>query len=230
MVISEIFHSVQGEGLLAGLPSVFIRTSGCNLRCNWCDTDYASWNPEGVEMKVSEIVKKVKEFDCPNIVITGGEPMIAPNIFDLADELYNLRFHITIETAGTVLPNNIRCHLASISPKTSNSTPDERLSENWRKRHERDRLNIGILKEWVENYNYQLKFVVSSDEDIVEINEIVEQIGSPLTADRVMLMPEGTTCEQLEEKTQIMLDLCRKYNYRYCDRLHIKLFGNEKGT
>src|SRR6187401_901216 len=105
MLISEIFYSVQGEGELTGVPSVFVRTSGCNLRCTWCDTPYASWNPEGQEMSVSEIVAEVLEHPAQFVVLTGGEPMIAKGIRELADALHAAGKHITIETAGTVAPD-----------------------------------------------------------------------------------------------------------------------------
>src|SRR5207245_4988362 len=84
MLISEIFYSIQGEGELTGVPSVFIRTSGCNLRCNWCDTKYASWNPEGADMPVDVILEKVSAYPANHVVLTGGEPMIAKGIRDLA--------------------------------------------------------------------------------------------------------------------------------------------------
>ena len=104
MRISEIFHSIQGEGLLAGVPSVFIRTSGCNLRCRWCDTPYASWNPEGEEMGLKVIMERVSGYDCRHVVLTGGEPMVASGIRELAAALRSAGMHITIETAATVPP------------------------------------------------------------------------------------------------------------------------------
>src|SRR5256714_2952286 len=100
--ISEIFYSIQGEGILAGVPSVFIRTSGCNLRCTWCDTPYTSWTPEGEEMSIDALVDRVRETRATHSVVTGGEPMIAPQIVELTRELRSLGQHITIETAGTV--------------------------------------------------------------------------------------------------------------------------------
>ena len=87
MRIAEIFHSIQGEGLLAGVPSIFIRTSGCNLRCHWCDTPYASWKPEGPEISIEEILKKLTQWNCDHVVLTGGEPMIAPDLHELATAL-----------------------------------------------------------------------------------------------------------------------------------------------
>ncbi|HEY7391081.1 MAG TPA: 7-carboxy-7-deazaguanine synthase QueE, partial [Bryobacteraceae bacterium] len=102
MKIAEVFYSVQGEGSLVGVPSVFVRTSGCNLRCVWCDTPYASWNPEGQELSLDQIVAEVKKHAAKHVVVTGGEPMIAPEIVPLTKRLRQLGLHITVETAGTV--------------------------------------------------------------------------------------------------------------------------------
>ena len=101
MLISEIFYSVQGEGVLTGVPSIFIRTSGCNLRCRWCDTPYASWNPEGEELNVAEILDRIATWPAArHVVLTGGEPMVARGIHELAGALKERGLHITIETAG----------------------------------------------------------------------------------------------------------------------------------
>lgn len=230
MVVSEIFFSLQGEGILVGTPSVFIRTAGCNLRCNWCDTPYASWDPEGDELAVDEIVDKAMSFGAKHCVLTGGEPMIASGIHELAGELKSAGMHVTIETAGTVSPGHIACDLASLSPKLSNSTPDDRLSARWRERHERDRLQFDVIDAWLADYNYQLKFVVSSEQDIEEINSLLERLETSIPAERVLLMPEGVTVEALRARTDMILELCRKYGYRYGSRLHIELFGNTRGT
>src|SRR5438045_232212 len=137
MYISEIFHSIQGEGELTGVPSVFVRTSGCNLRCSWCDTKYASWHPEGEEVAIERILEQVAQFPAQHCVLTGGDPMVAKGIYELSDRLRKLEKHVTIETAGTVRPYGIACDLASLSPKLSSSTPlAGELSPGWRQRHE----------------------------------------------------------------------------------------------
>ena len=116
--IAEIFHSIQGEGRLTGVPSVFVRTSGCNLRCWFCDTPYASWKPEGDSQNIETVLLEVKRFGCPHVVITGGEPMIAPELPYLVDSLRSDGMHVTIETAGTVIHDPpLQCDLMSISPK-----------------------------------------------------------------------------------------------------------------
>src|ERR1700759_1277653 len=104
MLVSEIFYSVQGEGRLSGVPSVFVRTSGCNLRCRWCDTPYASWTPEGAEMSLPEILTEVKKHPAHHVVVTGGEPMIAKGMPEMLTALHEAGKHITIETAGTISP------------------------------------------------------------------------------------------------------------------------------
>src|SRR5438067_9132328 len=105
MYIAEVFYSIQGEGELTGVPSVFVRTSGCNLRCSWCDTKYASWSPEGEEMSVDAILDRVLGYPAArHCVLTGGEPMLAKGIHELAAKLRELGKHITIETAGTLPP------------------------------------------------------------------------------------------------------------------------------
>ena len=100
--VSEIFYSIQGEGILAGVPSVFVRLSGCNLRCVWCDTPYASWEPQGEEMAVEQIIERIRQWPAGHVVVTGGEPMIMPEIAALCDALHQQNMHITIETGGTV--------------------------------------------------------------------------------------------------------------------------------
>src|ERR1700731_3200985 len=102
MKIAEIFYSVQGEGSLVGVPSVFVRTSGCNLRCTWCDTPYTSWNPEGADFSIGDVVSQARSYDASHVVVTGGEPMIAEGIVELTQHLNAVGMPITIETAGTV--------------------------------------------------------------------------------------------------------------------------------
>src|SRR5271156_1628864 len=102
MKLSELFYSIQGEGKLAGVPSVFIRASGCNLRCVWCDTPYASWSPQGEETPVAQIVRRVEECNSRHVVLTGGEPTIMADFPQLCVELKKKDYHITVETAATV--------------------------------------------------------------------------------------------------------------------------------
>jgi len=229
MRIAEIFHSIQGEGLLAGVPSIFIRTSGCNLRCHWCDTPYASWKPEGPEMSIEEILKKISGWDCNHIVLTGGEPMIAPDLPELATALKKQKKHITIETAGTVLPSSIPCDLASISPKLSNSTPPPERDPAWAKKHEATRLQPEVITEWIRKYPFQLKFVVSSELDLEEIKDLLSRLPH-VPLHQILLMPEGTDVKTLATRSPWLVEICKREGFRFCPRLQIELFGHTRGT
>lgn len=231
MRISEIFHSIQGEGELVGVPSVFVRTSGCNLRCRWCDTPYASWNPEGEEMPVAQILDTVEDDPAKHVVLTGGEPLVAKGIHELAASLREMGKHITIETAGTVAPGGIACDLASLSPKLANSTPLQgEIEAGWITRHEKARLVPEVIAEWIKHYDYQLKFVVTTAEDLVEIEELLASLGVAVPPHKVLLMPEGRDAGILRQRAGFLVDLCRKKGYRYCPRLQIDLFGDTRGT
>ncbi len=231
MRIAEIFYSIQGEGELTGIPSVFIRTSGCNLRCRWCDTPYASWNPNGKEMSVTAILAEVKKHPARHVVLTGGEPMLARGVHELASELRALDMHITIETAATLPPEGIACDLASLSPKLGNSTPLEgEIDPAWITRHENTRLNPEVLSSWITDYSFQLKFVVSETADLPEIQALVAGLHIPVPPHQIQIMPEGTDLSTLRGRDETLLDLCKQHGYRYCNRLHIDLFGNTRGT
>lgn len=231
MLISEIFYSLQGEGELAGVPSVFVRTSGCNLRCNWCDTPYASWNPEGRQMEVEEIVAEVTKHPAKHVVLTGGEPMIAPGIHELAFQLQEHGCHITIETAATVPPRGIACDLASLSPKLAHSAPDARLDDTWRRKHEELRWQPAVVAEWIAAApNYQLKFVVSKEADVAEMEAMLRETECVIPPAKVLLMPEGVTVEALRARAGWLGELCKARGYRYAPRLHIELYGNKRGT
>jgi 7-carboxy-7-deazaguanine synthase len=231
MRISEIFHSIQGEGELAGVPSVFVRTSGCNLRCSWCDTPYASWNPEGEEMTVDAVFEWVLSYNCGHVVLTGGEPMVARGIHELASRLRAAGKHITIETAGTIAPAGIACDLASLSPKLANSTPSADLAgAAWVERHENDRLQPEVLRQWIDSYPYQLKFVVSDEPQLAEIKRLLASLDRSVPACKTLLMPEGVTIEELQSRRDWLIQACKQHGYRFCQRLHIDLFGNTRGT
>ncbi|HVU25564.1 MAG TPA: 7-carboxy-7-deazaguanine synthase QueE [Opitutus sp.] len=230
MLISEIFHSIQGEGLLAGVPSVFVRTSGCNLRCNWCDTPYASWEPEGEARALPAILREIERHPARHVVLTGGEPMIAKGIHELADGVRKLGHHITIETAATVAPEGIACDLASLSPKLLNSAPDGRASTAWRKKHEALRWQPAVVRAWIDAYVYQLKFVVAQPADVDEIEGMLASLDREVPRHRVLLMPEGTTVEAIRARAGWLADLCKARGYRYAPRLQIELYGNRRGT
>src|SRR5208283_725998 len=175
--IAEIFYSVQGEGMLTGTPSVFVRTSGCNLRCTWCDTPYTSWSPEGVEMSVADVLAEVRRHPCTHVVVTGGEPMIQPAVVELTNALHDSGLHITIETAGTVWAPVV-CDLMSISPKLANSTPVDREGGRWAAMHERVRHQPDVLRRLMAEYPHQLKFVIAAPEDMEEVERLIGEVDA----------------------------------------------------
>ncbi|HQR09228.1 MAG TPA: 7-carboxy-7-deazaguanine synthase QueE [Gemmatales bacterium] len=226
MRIAELFYSVQGEGMLVGMPSVFVRTSGCNLRCGFCDTPYTSWNPESNNQSVDDIIKQIKQFDCKYVVLTGGEPMIAPEIETLCSRLENDGHHITIETAATVF-KPIQADLMSLSPKLANSTPP--VESGWAERHDRDRINLEVIREFMDRYPYQLKFVIDQPGDIVEVQELLAQLPAA-PKEHIFLMPQATSVEELVKKGRWIAELCKTHGYRFGPRLHIDLWGHTRGT
>jgi 7-carboxy-7-deazaguanine synthase len=232
VLICEIFRSIQGEGELAGVPSVFVRTSGCNLRCVWCDTPYASWEPEGENRGVSDIVAEVQRYAAVrHVVLTGGEPMIAKDIRELASELRGFGYHITIETAATIPPDGIACDLASLSPKLLNSAPEAGRHAAWRKKHEASRWRPEAVRAWIDGgYAFQFKFVVTGPGDVDEIEGMLASLQREIPRHKVLLMPEGVTVEAIRARSRWLADLCKERGYRYAHRLHIELFGNVRGT
>jgi 7-carboxy-7-deazaguanine synthase len=180
-------------------------------------------------MSVPEILQKISAWNCHHVVLTGGEPMIAPDLPELAATLKKEGKHITIETAGTIAPNNISCDLASISPKLSNSTPSSELDRAWSKKHEAARLQPEVIAEWIRNYPFQLKFVVSTENDLAEIKNLLFLLP-PAPLDRILLMPEGTDVRTLAARSPWLVEICKREGFRFCPRLHIELFGHTRGT
>jgi 7-carboxy-7-deazaguanine synthase len=232
--ISETFTSIQGEGILAGVPSWFVRFSGCNLRCAWCDTPYSSWNPEKKSRTLDSLAQEayaVKQAGVRHAVITGGEPMLFDQVEPLASALKSLGMHVTIETAGTI-HRTVACDLMSISPKLGNSTPSEDPRDRdaiWNLRHEARRINLGVLQKLIDAYPVrQLKFVVEQPGDVGEIESLLSALHR-WNANDVLLMPEGVTTRVLATRHWV-IDECMRKGWRYCPRLHIELFGNKRGT
>jgi 7-carboxy-7-deazaguanine synthase len=277
MRIAEIFRSLQGEGCLTGTPSVFVRTSGCNLRCGFCDTPYTSWEPEGEDFSVDEILQEVdrllqddgmgngeesgvrsqeSEIDnssfivhhssfsspahpltpspahssapCRHVVLTGGEPMLFAELVPLAAALRRRGLHITVETAGTLyLP--LACDLMSISPKLGNSTPPASRDLHSRERHERSRHVPEVIRQLVQDYEYQIKFVIDSPQDCQEVETWLGEFPEIRRA-RVQLMPQGVDRQALAQLGQWLEPYCREHELQFCPRRHIEWFGNVRGT
>ena len=241
MKYSECFKSIQGEGILTGVPSVFFRLSYCNLRCYFCDTPFTSWKPENKQITVDEALAKILSFNCKHVVITGGEPFLwKKELIDLTNRLRNRHYHVTIETNATIyFPT--RANLISMSPKLSSSAPSTQLDQKWAIKHERERINDLAIKSFLsqknnkdlhwtfrEDYDYQLKFVVAEESDFNEILDFEKKYK--ISRDRILLMPEGTTKEAIDRKQKPLVEFCIENGYRFCDRMHVRLWGEKRGV
>lgn len=237
--INELFYSLQGEGVLVGTPSVFVRTSGCNLRCWFCDSYHTSWDPTHAWLSVDDVIEEVKSHPATHVVLTGGEPLIHETSVALLDRLADLGYHTTVETNGTIY-RECDIDLVSISPKLASSTPTpERAPKNdasskWADRHESRRLDIDALSALIDDYEFQLKFVVTGPDDLPEISDLVERIRAA-TSTRirdtdVLLMPEGATRAALDETRETVAELAMEYGYRYTPRSHVDLWNDAPGT
>jgi 7-carboxy-7-deazaguanine synthase len=228
MKIAEIYKSIQGEGLLTGVPSVFVRASGCNLRCWFCDTPYASWRPEGRDYAVDEIVAEIEEWDCRHVVITGGEPMLFSELIPLCHALRAAERHITIETAGTLdLP--VACDLMSISPKLASSAPSATRHPRWRRRHERQRHRPEVIARLIADYEYQLKFVIDRAEDVDDVVAYLQEFPQ-IVAERVLLMPQGRTAGEVAERSAWIAEACAQHSWTLCPRKQLEWFGAVRRT
>jgi 7-carboxy-7-deazaguanine synthase len=249
--IAELYASLQGEGLLTGTPSVFVRASGCNLRCWFCDTPFTSWQPEGEDWSVEEIVGEVRRVAeegrlpvsreagrrdaCPTIanpirhvVITGGEPMLFAELIPLCQRLRAEGLHITIETAGTLfLP--VACDLMSISPKLASSTPREEVAGKWAARHDRTRRQPQVIERLTGDYTHQLKFVIDSPADCAEVEAWLTEFPR-VDRERVLLMPQGTDPRELAQTGDWLETYCAERGFRFCPRKHIEWYGARRGT
>jgi 7-carboxy-7-deazaguanine synthase len=224
VLISETFTSLQGEGMLAGVPSFFVRTSGCNLRCAWCDTPYASWRPEGRRTTVAEVVAQAAASGCRHVVVTGGEPLLQREIGALTAALAEAGHHVTVETAGTLTPE-LTCHLLSVSPKTDNSDPSGAWRD-WHRRTRMDRRPLAVLL--ARHPEHQVKLVVRDRGDLLEILALVELLA--IDRGRVLLMPEGVTREEIAARGAAVAGMCLETGFRYGPRLHVDLFGGGRGV
>lgn len=240
----EVFHSIQGEGKSIGIPSVFVRTSLCNLHCIWCDTDY-TWNWQGTRFKhvndaqpgytkfdksawvaespVEEIAARVWEYHCTNVILTGGEPMMQqPALVELMKVLRkrNPAFRFEVETNGTRLPTQEFDRLIdqyNVSPKLSNSHNPQKLREK-----------APVWQFFSKSNKANFKFVIAAENDLEEVLILLETYQ--VAPEKVWLMPEGTSPEALAERREWLVEICKQHQFRYSDRLHVQIWGNKKGV
>ena len=237
----EIFHSLQGEGVSSGRPSVFVRLSGCNLRCHWCDTPY-TWNFAGTNYRhrddresapakhersanrvtwpVERVGEAVRAFGCRNIVLTGGEPLLQQAALTSLCELLGLAYHVEIESNGTVKLTegfSPHVHQLNLSPKLAHSLNGEP-----------DRKKPQVLADYARDSRAWFKFVIAQTGDVEEVDALAAAAG--IAADRILLMPEGVTSAALRQRMGWLAPLCLARGYRMSDRLHIHLYGDTRGT
>lgn len=224
--ISEIYPSTQGEGQFAGTPSMFIRTTGCNLRCWFCDTPFTSWEPEGGDLSVEQILDAVRPRDTEHVVITGGEPMLQLGLVELTKELHSNSRFITIETAGTLV-RPVVADLMSISPKMSNSTPTAERSAEWSVKHEENRHCPDVIRSLVSEYRCQFKFVIDQPSDVDEVSRYLDDFPK-IDVATVWLMPQAATPHELAEKAGWVEAAAEAAGFRFTSRWHIEKYGNER--
>jgi 7-carboxy-7-deazaguanine synthase len=221
--MSEIYAAEQGEGRYSGTPSVIVRTTGCNLRCWFCDTPYTSWKAEGEYQKVEDIVSEVLSHEIEHVVVTGGEPLMQPAVVPLTEQLKAAGRVLTIETAGTLF-RPVTADLISLSPKMSNSVPQDEL---WKLRHEQLRHAPTVIAQFREQFHCQFKFVIDKPEDLAEVDEYVSALGIPV--EEIWLMPQARTPEELHEKNVWLAGEAERRGWQLSPRLHIERFGNVRG-
>jgi len=225
MKISEIFESIQGEGTNAGKSAIFLRTAECNLKCTWCDTKYTwDWKnfdyaKEVKEISIEEIRRELEQFSNRHLVITGGEPLMQQD--DLAELLTFLKpkFYVEIETNGTILPNNALSILVdqwNVSPKTSNSGNPLELCD----------VNESYTF-FSKQKNCYFKYVIESESDLIEISTLIEKYG--LKKDRVLLMTQASTKEEMNVREKIVFFMSKKNNLGFSPRMHVIKWGNQRG-
>lgn len=232
-----IFYTIQGEGKYCGFPSVFVRMSGCNLRCSWrnadksvtmCDTPHSSFSPESNLLSIQDTVDRVSSFKCTNVVITGGEPYLQKGLKMLVNQLVEVGHHVTIETNGTIFFET-DAQFVSLSPKLASSSSHPLYGEA----HNNKRINYRALDHFIRNHDYQFKFVINHEREIEEIQNISRKLHSMYGLninDKIWLMPQGITQDQFKEKSQWLFEVCKGNGWKYTDRLHIQVYGNKKGV
>jgi 7-carboxy-7-deazaguanine synthase len=224
MVVNEIFYSLQGEGSLIGVPSVFIRLAGCPIKCRWCDTSYAFSYEDGENLTIEQIAEKVGKYNCDHFVITGGEPLVNPDLTPRPGLKELLGFmkqqgrhtgHTTIETSGIIFVPELDCDLMSISPKLPNSGTDKTY-------------DLGVIQQLLIEYQCQFKFVVEGANDIREVEKIIGSLAG-VQRDKVMLMPQAKNRDEYLKRAPEIAELCLKHDFTFSQRLHVLLWDKERG-
>ena len=240
MLICETFYSVQGEGCYTGYPSIFIRTSICQLRCQFCDSYFTSWYNEGNPIKPKELYDKIiKEYGfVSHVVITGGEPLINNDLQDLLLILKENNHFVTIETNGLIFRDFlIHPDIYSISPKFNNSIPTENLhvkGYDWKEARDIHVSNLlyndsNITKYLKSGTNLQFKFVICDvDKDVKEVLSFINKFQIPKKY--IFLMPEGVTREAITEKSIALVEICKELIVNFSTRLHINLWEQKRGV
>jgi 7-carboxy-7-deazaguanine synthase len=192
----------------------------------WCDSAYTSWHPENKDITLTEAVEAIAKYDCKHVVITGGEPFIqAKELTELCQVLDQRGHHITIETNATIFAP-VAAHLISMSPKLRNSNPpsDNRFFQ----RHERGRICPDVIRQFLDRYECQVKFVVDQPADLEEIQTLQAEI--PIPEETIVLMPQGITADALRSKQEWLVACCKEHGYRYSPRVHVDIWGDQRGV
>jgi len=241
--VTELYSCLQGEGSLTGVPHILIRVTGCKLRCqfadSFCDTPYASWKPEKGKFTYQDIEDFYDEHSHINhTMITGGGPTSHPTMLKMLCLIAKRQGqYITIETEGSEFVQTVG-DLISLSPKLSNSTPrpgtmmdyiGREVTEKDKDQHEKWRSNYEAMRSlMLKHPDYQLKPVISNEEDLNEVKELQTILRVP--NDKVWLMPEGLVPEELNKRRRWLMEICQNEGYNYTDRLHIIAYGDKRGV
>ena len=214
--VAECFFSIQGEGVTAGTPAVFIRLQGCSVGCQWCDTKY-SWDPgAGREAALDDLVEEASAFPCRRCVITGGEPLESSLFSSLVLALKARGFTLEVETSGTLPPPSVPVDQWNVSLKLAGSG----VPESKRIKPEAIRQFLSLGAWW--------KFVIVDARDVAEVLSLAERFALP--RERILLMPEGVRREEILERSPWVWEECKRYGFRYSPRLHILLWGARRGV
>lgn len=217
--VSEIFCSLQGEGLLLGVVSSFVRLAGCSAGCPWCDTPHAQERRRGVPMTAAEILTDLARHETRHVVVTGGEPLEAEGLGALLAALAEQAYHVTVETAGRSY-QPLACDLVSMSPKLAHAHPDRPPPQIVTRR--------AVLQQYMDNHDYQFKFVVAAPEHVDEADSLVAGLRR-LDRQRVMLMPLAATKHEYRRVAPLVAQWCLERGYRFCPRLQVELWGRRRG-